>query len=71
MTSPIPVTTAPLVLIFDSGIGGLTVAREVVRARPDASFVYVGDAAFFPYGGHGEKDLVARVVPLTGALFAA
>jgi glutamate racemase len=65
------VTAAPLVLIFDSGLGGLTVAREVVRTRPDASFVYVADDAFFPYGDHGEKELIARVVPLMGELIAA
>jgi glutamate racemase len=64
------VTAAPLVLIFDSGLGGLTVAHEVIRGRPDASYVYVADDAFFPYGDHGEKELVARVVPLMGNLIA-
>jgi glutamate racemase len=60
----------PTILIFDSGLGGLTVFREVVRARPDASYVYVADDAFFPYGRHGEADLVARVVPLMENLVA-
>jgi glutamate racemase len=55
-------------LVFDSGLGGLTVLREIVAARPDADIVYVADDAFFPYGGHSEAVLVARVVPLMGEL---
>lgn len=64
-------TAAPIVLIFDSGLGGLTVAREIARARADAAYVYVGDDAFFPYSGRGETELVAHVVPLMGELIAA
>jgi glutamate racemase len=63
------VTTA--ILVFDSGLGGLTVFREVAKARPDASYVYVADDAFFPYGSHGEDKLVARVTALMGELIAA
>jgi glutamate racemase len=55
-------------LVFDSGLGGLTVLREIVAARPDAHIVYVGDDAFFPYGGRPEATLVARIVPLMGEL---
>lgn len=36
--------------IFDSGLGGLTVAREVARALPHESIVYLGDTARCPYG---------------------
>lgn len=36
--------------IFDSGIGGLTVVRELLRLAPEASFVYLGDTARTPYG---------------------
>lgn len=61
----------PTILIFDSGLGGLSVLREVVRARPDAHYVYVADDAFFPYGHHSEQALIARVVPLMGELIAA
>jgi glutamate racemase len=57
--------------VFDSGLGGLTVLREIVAARPDAHFVYVADDAFFPYGHHSEEQLVARVVPLIGELISA
>ncbi len=61
----------PTILVFDSGLGGLTVLREVVAARPDAHYVYVADDAFFPYGHHGEDEIVARVVPLIGELISA
>ena len=36
---------APTVLVFDSGVGGLTVFREIVAARPDATYAYVADDA--------------------------
>lgn len=62
---------APTILVFDSGLGGLTVFREVVKAQPDARYVYVADDAFFPYGRHEEPALIARLVPLMGELIAA
>ncbi|GMO14663.1 glutamate racemase [Bradyrhizobium sp. TM233] len=61
-------TNSPTILVFDSGLGGLTVLREVVAARPDAHFAYVADDAFFPYGHHSEDEIIARVVPLMGEL---
>ncbi len=61
----------PTILVFDSGLGGLTVLREIVGTRPDAHYVYVADDAFFPYGHHGEDQIIARVVPLIGELIAA
>jgi glutamate racemase len=64
------VSTRQTILVFDSGLGGLTVLREIVMARPDAHYVYVADDAFFPYGHHGEDELIARVVPLVGELIA-
>ena len=36
--------------VFDSGFGGLTVAREIAKALPNESIVYVGDSARCPYG---------------------
>src|SRR5258707_1560678 len=60
----------PAILIFDSGLGGLTVFREVVKARPDASYVYVADDAFFPYARHSEAQLTGHVVPLMQELIA-
>jgi glutamate racemase len=65
------IAASPKILVFDSGLGGLTVFREIARARPDAAFIYIADDAFFPYGAHNEDALVARVVPLMGELIEA
>jgi glutamate racemase len=67
MTSKRPAT----ILVFDSGLGGLTVFREIASARPDARYLYVADDAFFPYGGRDEAELVARVVALMAELIDA
>lgn len=50
------------ILIFDSGLGGLTVHAHVRRARPDAHVLYLADDAVFPYGRLGEGALVTRVL---------
>lgn len=44
--------------IFDSGIGGLTVVKELLRRAPNASFIYLGDTARTPYGTKGEETIV-------------
>src|SRR3954464_8107509 len=41
---------SPTILVFDSGVGGLTVFREIARARPDPRLPYVADAALLPSG---------------------
>jgi glutamate racemase len=61
---------APTILVFDSGLGGLTVFREVARARPDARLIYAADDALFPYGRIEEPRLVARVVAVMEGLIA-
>jgi glutamate racemase len=66
MSEPAPAT----ILIFDSGVGGLTVFREVVRARPDARYVYVADDAGFPYGNQPEAALIGRIVDVVGKTIA-
>jgi glutamate racemase len=62
---------APSILIFDSGLGGLTVAREVMAARADAPTVYLADDAIFPYGDMPEAQLIERVVTVVGEAIAA
>ncbi|WP_407527694.1 glutamate racemase [Methylobacterium oryzisoli] len=59
---------APVVLVFDSGLGGLTVLAEVQRARPDARVVYAADDAAFPYGDLTETALVERVIAVMDRL---
>src|ERR1041384_1250046 len=61
---------SPGILVFDSGVGGLTVFREIARARPDARLTYVADNALFPYGKVPEDQLVARVTTLMADLIA-
>ncbi|MFG1310219.1 glutamate racemase [Xanthobacter tagetidis] len=61
----------PTILVFDSGLGGLSVFREIARARPDATFVYAADDAGFPYGDLTERALVARVDEVMDRLIGA
>ena len=61
----------PTILVFDSGLGGLTVYPEIAAVRPDADFLYVADDAAFPYGALAKETLVGRVVALIGELIAA
>ncbi len=60
----------PAILVFDSGLGGLTVLSEAMKARPDAHFVYAADDAGFPYGQMSEGALVARVLDVMERLVA-
>ena len=64
-------TVHPAILVFDSGLGGLTVYREIAAARPDADLLYMADDAAFPYGALTETALVGRVVALMGELIAS
>lgn len=58
------------ILVFDSGIGGLTVLREARVIMPGRRFVYVADDAAFPYGAWDEAELSTRIVALFGGLIA-
>ena len=57
-------------LVFDSGLGGLSVLAEIERLRPDVEIVYAADDAAFPYGRLGEVELVARVETVMARLIA-
>lgn len=59
--------TAPI-LLFDSGVGGLSVLAPVRAALPDAPYVYVADNAGFPYGTKTEMEVATRVCALLGRL---
>jgi glutamate racemase len=52
----------PRILLFDSGMGGLTVARAVRRHIPHAILNYAADTAGFPYGAWEEQALVRRII---------
>lgn len=44
--------------VFDSGVGGLTVAREIIRQMPDERLVYFGDTARVPYGNKSKTTVI-------------
>lgn len=54
--------SAPNIAVFDSGLGGLTVYREVVKLLPGARYVYCADDVCFPYNALDEAGLTARVL---------
>lgn len=54
-------------LIFDSGVGGLSVLHEILRVRPNLSFVYVADNAGLPYGDKTPEWLQHRVSAVIAA----
>ncbi|WP_121117101.1 glutamate racemase [Croceibacterium ferulae] len=62
-----PAPDAPI-LLFDSGIGGLTVLAELRRVLPQAPVLYVADTAGLPYGEKTEAQIAARVAGLLGRL---
>ena len=61
-------TPASPILLFDSGIGGLSVLAEVLKALPRAPLIYVADNAGYPYGTKSEAEIAARVPLLLGQL---
>lgn len=59
--------TAP-VLLFDSGVGGLSVLAELRGLLPDAPVIYAADNAGLPYGTKSEAQIAARVAGLLGRM---
>ncbi|APE28957.1 glutamate racemase [Aurantiacibacter gangjinensis] len=56
------------ILVFDSGLGGLTVLAAIRRELPDAPVVYAADFAGLPYGEKTEAEVAARVAGLLGRM---
>jgi glutamate racemase len=56
------------ILLFDSGVGGLSVLREVRALMPDAPVIYAADNAGLPYGTKSEAQIAARVAGLLGRM---
>ena len=52
------------ILVFDSGMGGLTIYREIRRALPAHNYFYCFDNANFPYGELSESALIAACTRL-------
>ena len=56
------------ILVFDSGVGGLSVLGAIRRTLPSAPIVYVADSGGFPYGTKTDAELAVRVPALLGRL---
>lgn len=56
--------------MFDSGLGGLSVWRQLVRALPAEPVLYLADQGYCPYGGRSEAEIIARSVVITDWLLA-
>lgn len=56
--------------VFDSGIGGLTVAAELRRLLPHEDIYYIGDTARVPYGGKSQATIERYSVEIAGMLLA-
>ncbi|HEX7953005.1 MAG TPA: glutamate racemase [Burkholderiales bacterium] len=63
MTEP----SAPI-LLFDSGVGGLSVLAELRKVLPEAPVIYAADNAGLPYGSKTEAQIAARVAGLLGRM---
>jgi glutamate racemase len=62
VSSPLPI------LVFDSGVGGLSVLSHIRATLPAASIVYTADNGGYPYGTRSEGEIAARVPALLGRL---
>ncbi|EOX9818682.1 glutamate racemase [Providencia stuartii] len=58
----------PTILVFDSGVGGLSVYREVKKLLPNAHYIYAFDNEAFPYGEKSEEFIIDRVYQLVDAI---
>ena len=43
--------------VFDSGLGGLTVLKELQKILPNEKFIYIGDTAHVPYGNKSKESI--------------
>lgn len=58
----------PTVLVFDSGVGGLSVYDEIRKLLPDLHYLYAFDNVAFPYGEKSEEFIVERVLAIVEAV---
>ena len=68
MTSPQQPGDRRPILVFDSGVGGLSVSRALRTRLPHCALVYAADREGFPYGGRTEREIAVRVPALLGRL---
>ena len=56
--------------VFDSGLGGLTVLKELKKYMPNESFVYFGDTAHLPYGNKSKQSIIEYSVYIANFLYS-
>lgn len=56
--------------VFDSGVGGLSVLKELLKDLPDEEYVYYADSRYCPYGGQSADYVISRAVAVTDTLIA-
>lgn len=56
--------------VFDSGVGGLSVWRELFKEMPDEKYLYLSDGAFCPYGPKSKEEIIARVEKIVNYLIS-
>lgn len=64
----IPSDLRPTVLVFDSGVGGLSVYDEIRQLLPDLHYIYAFDNQGFPYGEKDESFIIERVVAIVAEI---
>ncbi|ENL8515973.1 glutamate racemase [Providencia rettgeri] len=69
-TSDNTLSIRPTILVFDSGVGGLSVYREVKKMIPNAHYIYAFDNEAFPYGEKSEGFIIDRVYQIVNAIAA-
>jgi len=65
---PSLIDPAAPILLFDSGVGGLSVLAELRKVLPQAPVIYAADLAGLPYGEKSEAEIAARVCGLLGRM---
>ena len=74
LSDPIADPTLPTrrpIVIYDSGVGGLTVARHLIRLLPSDNLLYVADNGWFPYGDKSDLALRGRIFALLHTIVEA
>lgn len=66
--TPSNLPARPTVLVFDSGVGGVSVYNEIWQLLPDLHYIYAFDNEAFPYGEKPQDFIVERVVQIVSAV---
>ncbi|KMJ46733.1 glutamate racemase [Xenorhabdus khoisanae] len=67
-TSDLNKTTRPTILVFDSGVGGLSVYQEIRQLLPDLHYIYAFDNEAFPYGEKTAEVIIDRIIQVVDVI---